>query len=60
MFLRRDRDEPQGKVVVSDSAGYVNTSVGGGTELSRLHNNGVAGLITDARLLTDARLRDQL
>lgn len=43
-------DEPQGKVVVFDSAGYGSTSVGGGTKLSRLHNTGVAGLITDARL----------
>lgn len=42
--------EPQGKVIVIDSAGYVGTSVGGGTKLSRLHNTGVAGLITDARL----------
>jgi regulator of RNase E activity RraA len=43
-------NEPHGKVVVLDSAGYGNTSVGGGTKLSRLHNTGVAGLITDARL----------
>lgn len=43
-------DEPHGKVVVFDSAGYINTSVGGSTKLSRLHNTGVAGLITDARL----------
>lgn len=43
-------NEPQGKVVVFDSAGYGRTSVGGGTKLSRLHNAGVAGLITDARL----------
>src|SRR3546814_4972283 len=43
-------DEPHGKVVVFDSAGYINTSVGGGTKLSRLHNTGIAGLITDARL----------
>jgi 4-hydroxy-4-methyl-2-oxoglutarate aldolase len=42
--------EPHGKVVVLDSSGYVDTSVGGGTKLSRLHNTGVAGLITDARL----------
>jgi 4-hydroxy-4-methyl-2-oxoglutarate aldolase len=43
-------NEPQGKVIVFDSAGYRNTSVGGGTKLSRLNNTGVAGLITDARL----------
>ncbi|MER9757121.1 hypothetical protein NKJ46_27470 [Mesorhizobium sp. M0166] len=43
-------NEPQGKVIVFDSAGYGNTSVGGGTKLSRLNNTGVAGLITDARL----------
>ena len=39
-------NEPHGKVVVFDSSGYVSTSVGGGTKLSRLHNTGVAGLIT--------------
>ncbi|MER9432526.1 RraA family protein [Mesorhizobium sp. M0408] len=43
-------NEPQGKVIVFDSAGYGNTSVGGGTKLSRLNNTGVAGLITNARL----------
>jgi 4-hydroxy-4-methyl-2-oxoglutarate aldolase len=40
----------QGKVIVCDSAGYGNTSVGGGTKLARLNNTGVAGLITGARL----------
>lgn len=49
-FYAAIEDEPSGKVVVIDSAGYTNTSVGGGTKFSRLHNNGVAGLITDARL----------
>lgn len=48
--------EPFGKVIVVDSAGYVGTSVGGGTKLSRLHNTGVAGLITDARLRDFAEL----
>lgn len=43
-------NEPRGKVIVVDSGGYTSTSVGGGTKLSRLHNTGVAGLITDARL----------
>jgi 4-hydroxy-4-methyl-2-oxoglutarate aldolase len=43
-------NEPQGKVIVFDSAGYGSTSVGGGTKLSRLNNTPVAGLITDARL----------
>lgn len=43
-------NEPQGKVLVFDSAGYVGTSIGGGTKLSRLSNTGVAGLITAARL----------
>lgn len=49
-FYEAIGNEPRGKVVVLDSAGYVNTSAGGGTKLSRLHNTGVAGLITDARL----------
>lgn len=49
-FYSAIQDAPAGKVIVVDSAGYRNTSVGGGTKLSRLHNTGVAGLITDARL----------
>lgn len=49
-FYEAIGNEPTGKVIVVDSAGYTSTSVGGGTKLSRLHNTGVAGLMTDARL----------
>jgi len=38
------------KVLVISSAGHHNTSVGGGTKLSRLQNLGMAGVLTDGRL----------
>lgn len=37
-------------VLVLDSSGHHDTSIGGGVKLSRLHNHGVAGLVTDARI----------
>ena len=39
-----------GRVLVLSSSGYLGTSVGGGTKLSRLHNLGLAGVITDGCL----------
>ena len=42
--------DPAGKVVVLASNGYTDTSMGGGTKLLRLHDNGCAGVITDGRL----------
>ena len=41
---------PSGTVLVLDSSGHPDVSVGGGTKFSRLQNLGMAGLITDARL----------
>jgi 4-hydroxy-4-methyl-2-oxoglutarate aldolase len=37
-------------VVVLASNGYTDTSMGGGTKLLRLHQNGCAGVLTDGRL----------
>jgi 4-hydroxy-4-methyl-2-oxoglutarate aldolase len=42
--------EPASKVVVLASNGYTDTSMGGGTKLLRLHQNGCAGVLTDGRL----------
>ena len=43
-------DHPADKVIVLASNGYTDTSMGGGTKLLRLHQNGCAGLLTDGRL----------
>jgi regulator of RNase E activity RraA len=40
----------RGKVLVLASNGYPDTSLGGGTKLSRLNQRGVAGLLADGRL----------
>lgn len=40
----------QGKVLVLASNGYPDTSMGGGTKMSRAHNHGLAGVLTDGRL----------
>jgi 4-hydroxy-4-methyl-2-oxoglutarate aldolase len=50
LFYEAIAGDPVGKVVVMDSSGHGETSVGGGTKLSRLQNHGLAGLITDGRL----------
>jgi regulator of RNase E activity RraA len=50
LFYEAVGDEPAGKVVVLASNGYTNTSMGGGTKLLRLHENGCAGVLTDGRL----------
>jgi 4-hydroxy-4-methyl-2-oxoglutarate aldolase len=42
--------EAEGSVLVLDSSGQHDVSVGGGAKFSRLHNRGLAGLITDARI----------
>lgn len=42
--------EAEGLVLVLDSSGQHDISVGGGAKFSRLHNHGLAGLITDARI----------
>ncbi|NEN07801.1 RraA family protein [Diaminobutyricibacter tongyongensis] len=42
--------QPSRTVLVLDSSGHPDVSVGGGTKFSRLQNLGLAGLVTDARL----------
>ena len=43
-------DDAKGAVLVLDSSGQHDVSVGGGAKFSRLHNRGLAGLVTDARI----------
>ena len=50
LFYEAVGDDPAGKVVVLASNGYTDTSMGGGTKLLRLHQNGCAGVLTDGRL----------
>jgi len=50
LFYEAVADDPAGKVIVLASNGYTNTSMGGGTKLLRLHQNGCAGVLTDGRL----------
>jgi 4-hydroxy-4-methyl-2-oxoglutarate aldolase len=50
LFYEAVGDDPQGKVIVLASNGYRETSMGGGTKLSRLQDHGCAGVITDGRL----------
>jgi 4-hydroxy-4-methyl-2-oxoglutarate aldolase len=50
LFYEAVGDDPAGKVIVLASNGYTDTSMGGGTKLLRLHQNGCAGLLTDGRL----------
>lgn len=49
-FYEAIGDGAEGAVLVLDSAGQHDASVGGGAKFSRLHNRGLAGLITDARI----------
>lgn len=50
LFYEAVDGEPEGKVVVLASNGYPEVSMGGGTKLSRLHEHGCAGVLTDRRL----------
>jgi len=50
LFYEAVGDDPAGKVIVLASNGYTDTSMGGGTKLMRLHQNGCAGVLTDGRL----------
>ena len=50
LFYEAVGDDPSGKVIVLASNGYTDTSMGGGTKLLRLHQNGCAGVLTDGRL----------
>ncbi len=42
--------DPTGKVLVMSSGNYPNTSLGGGTKLSRLRNHKMAGILCDGQL----------
>ena len=50
LFYEAVGDGPEGKVVVLASNGYTDSSMGGGTKLSRLQVHGCAGVLTDGRL----------
>ncbi len=50
LFYEAVGDDPAGKVIVLASNGYTDVSMGGGTKLLRLHQNGCAGVLTDGRL----------
>jgi regulator of RNase E activity RraA len=50
LFYEAVGEEPEGKVVVLASNGYTHASMGGGTKLSRLQDDGCAGVLTDGRL----------
>src|SRR3954454_22013711 len=50
LFYEAVGDDPAGKVIVLASNGYTDTSMGGGTKLLRLHQNGCRGSLTDGRL----------
>jgi regulator of RNase E activity RraA len=49
-FYRAVGETPIGKVLVLSSGGHPDASHGGGTKMSRLHNHGLAGVLTDGRL----------
>lgn len=49
---------PSGLVLVMDSGGHPDISVGGGIKLSRLQNQKLAGLLTDGRLRDFGELRE--
>lgn len=50
LFYEATQDDPEGKVLVLASNGHPEASLGGGTKLSRLQNQGMAGVLTDGRL----------
>jgi regulator of RNase E activity RraA len=62
LFYQAVGDEPEAKVVVLASNGYADSSMGGGTKLSRLQVHGCAGVITDGRavVIPDGQVEDVL
>lgn len=50
LFYQAIGDDGAGKVLVLASNGHIETSLAGGTKLSRVHNHGLAGVLTDGRL----------
>ena len=57
LFYEAIGEDPTGRVLVLSSGGYPDASHGGGTKLSRVHNNRLAGLLTDGRLRDFDELR---
>lgn len=50
LFLEAIGDGAEGKVLILASNGHSDTSLGGGTKLSRAHNHHLAGVLADGRL----------
>jgi regulator of RNase E activity RraA len=50
LFYQAVGDNPEGKVLVLAAGGYRDTSLGGGTKMSRAQNHGLAGVLADGRL----------
>lgn len=50
LFYEAIGDDPEGKVLVLASNGHPEVSLGGGTKLSRVQNQGMAGILADGRL----------
>lgn len=50
VFYQAINKDPKNKVLVMATNGHREISVGGGTKFSRLHNHGMAGILTDGRV----------
>jgi regulator of RNase E activity RraA len=50
LFLEAVGEGAEGKVLILASNGHPDTSLGGGTKLSRVHNQQMAGVLADGRL----------
>jgi 4-hydroxy-4-methyl-2-oxoglutarate aldolase len=50
LFYEAVGDDSAGEVILIASNGYTDISMGGGTKLLRLHQNGCAAVLTDGRL----------
>ena len=56
LFYQAIEDGSDGRVLVLASNGYTDASLGGGTKLSRVQNNRLAGILADGRLRDFAEL----
>lgn len=59
LYDRAVGEDPQGRVLVLASNGHRDTSLAGGTKLTRLGRDGVAGLLADGRIRDFDELREQ-
>ena len=57
LFYEAIDDGAEGRVLILASNGYTDTSLGGGTKLSRVQNHRLAGILTDGRLRDFAELQ---